>query len=77
MPLHVICVQGGAGATSLAPCTDVDGVPHVPALLEVAAPGAVHFANAEQLFAYGLIAIVSFYAIGSVIGSILSLIRRG
>jgi hypothetical protein len=61
----------------VAPCADINGTAHVPALVEHAAPGAVHFQNSNELFAYGFSIVLILFAVGACVGSILSLIRKG
>ena len=85
MSKYLICVPSGTsfnGTTisqnpARAPCGTYEGVNHVPAVIEHAAPGTVHFDNADQLFAYGFVIVMVFFAIGSTVGAVLSLIRRG
>jgi len=76
VPLAVTCVPGAAGASSVAPCSDVDGVPHVVALVEVAGVGPIDFSQANQLFAYGFGSVLMFWLVGVCIGSVLSAIKR-
>lgn len=76
MPLHLVCAPAGAGNPSVAPCGDVGGVPHVPVMLDLPAPGAVHFENAQLLFAYGFGGVLTIWVVGLVIGAVLSLISR-
>ena len=75
--LVLTCVPGASGSVSTAPCSDLNGVPHVVALVEYSRPVAVSFAEANEFFSYGFFPIIGFYAIGATIGAILSLIKRG
>lgn len=76
MPRFVVCVPA-EGVPSQAPCEDVGGVAHVPAVVQLPAPGSVEFGNAPQLFAYGFTAVLTFWLVGVAVGQILSVIRRG
>lgn len=76
MPLVVVCVPSG-GPPSVAPCADVGGVPHLPAVVQQPDPGTVMLDHSEQLFAYAFIHVIVFWTLGICIGSILSLVRKG
>ena len=76
MPRFVVCVPT-SGAPSLAPCADVDGVAHYPVVMSFPAPGEVHFANADTLFAYGFTAVITIWLLGLAVGLILSVVHRG
>ena len=77
MPNFVVCVESGAVSASVAPCVDQGGAYTVPAVVAFPAPGEVHFANADELFAYGFAIVLTFWALGVTVGAILSLIRKG
>lgn len=77
MPSFVVCVPSASVSASVTPCADDGGSFMVPAMIEFPAPGEVHFANADQLFAYGFGIVLGFWALGVTIGAILSLIRKG
>lgn len=74
MSLVVTCQPLGTGP-SVAPCSDVAGVPHGPVLVEMVTTGTISFSNADQLFAYGLSAVVTVWLVGLVVGLILSLLK--
>lgn len=77
MPLVVTCEPSTVAVESVAPCTDFEGSPTVPVVAEIGLPRPVNFDNANQLFAYSLMVVVVFWAIGVTVGAILSLIRNG
>lgn len=77
MPQFVVCVEAAGATASVSPCSDADGVFFHPVVMEFPAPGAVHFQNADQLFAYGFTGVLTIWLLGIGVGLILSLIRRG
>lgn len=74
MPRFVVC-QPVQGETSTAPCQSEGGQSFTPMVVELASPGSVHFANAQQLFAYGFAAVLTCYLVGVAVGAILKQIR--
>lgn len=77
MPGFVVCVPT-SGTPSVAPCADdaLGGTFH-PVVMQLPAPGAINFDNADTLYAYGLTMVVSVWALGVTIGAILSVIKKG
>jgi hypothetical protein len=76
VPRFVVCIPAPDGQPSVPPCGDVDGVAYVAVVQEFAAPGEVHFANSNELFAYAFIAVMTFYVVGVVFGAFFKLIRE-
>jgi hypothetical protein len=74
----VVCVPvtDGSATTSVAPCVDAGGEHYSPVMMQLPTSGEPDFSNSDQLFAYGLTAVLTFWALGIAVGAILSLLRR-
>ena len=69
----VSCAPAQSGP-SVAPCLDVNGVPHAPVIIELSGAPLDLF-QASHLFAWSLTIVMSAWLVGVAVGSIIRLIR--
>lgn len=77
MPQYVVCIPDANATVSASPCVDVDGVHYVQAVVEYPVAGQVTFENADLLFGYGFVNVLTIWLIGLGAGLIISLVKKG
>lgn len=77
MPRYLTCTIDPSATSSQAPCQDDAAGSYVVTVTENDSGGIVNFDNSGALFEFGLTVVIAFWAVGVVVGSILSVIRRG
>jgi hypothetical protein len=77
VPRYLTCTLDPVATVSQSPCTDDASGSYVVTVTDNIDEGIVNFDNSSMLFEFGLVTVIAFWAVGIVVGSILSVIRRG